>query len=107
MDFKKGIQDRMVAQLRRHVPKILDITKHMELSTPLSTVHFTRADRGAIYGLAPTLERFRSRHLKVRTPIRNFYLAGGDVTTLGVTSSLVSGVLAAGVLEPRVFTKLF
>jgi all-trans-retinol 13,14-reductase len=105
MDFKKGIQDRMVAQLRKYAPKILDITKFIELSTPLSTVHFTQATHGGIYGLEATPHRFTSPHLKTRTPVKNLFLAGGDVATLGVTGAMVGGVLAAASIEPRVFLK--
>jgi all-trans-retinol 13,14-reductase len=106
MEFKKGIEDRLLAQLRRHIPRILDITKYHELSTPLSTVHFARSVQGAIYGLEATPERFASPHLRTRTPIAGLYLAGGDVTTLGVTGALVGGVLAAATIEPRVFAQI-
>jgi all-trans-retinol 13,14-reductase len=107
MEFKKGIEDRVVAQMRRHAPKLMDIAKYWELSTPLSTVHFTRAYHGGIYGLEATPRRFLSPHLRTRTPIKNLYLAGGDVATLGVTGALVGGILAAATVEPRVFTRLF
>lgn len=106
MQFKKDIQDRMVAQVRRHVPKIVDLAKVVELSTPLSTVHFTRAPGGAIYGLAPVPERFKTDDLRVRTPVKNLFLAGSDITTLGVTGALVGGVLAATSLEPRLLPKV-
>ena len=77
-----------------------------ELSTPLSTEFFTRASQGAIYGLEATPERFTSACLRTRTPVKNLYLAGGDVATLGVTGALVGGVLAAGTIQPRIFSKL-
>jgi all-trans-retinol 13,14-reductase len=104
--FKKGIEDRMLAQLRRHAPKLMERVKYHELSTPLSTVHFTRAPEGAIYGLEATPARFLSKALRTRTAVRGLYLAGGDVATLGVTGALVGGVLAAASIEPRVFLKL-
>ena len=104
--FKKQIEDRLLAQVRRHVPKILDITKFYEFSTPLSTTFFTRAAEGAIYGLEATPARFACPDLRTRTPIKNLYLAGGDVTMLGVTGALVGGLLAAATLEPRVFLKM-
>lgn len=107
MTFKKEIEERLVAQLSKHVPGILAITRHRELSTPLSTVHFTRATHGGIYGLEATPRRFKSKDLRTRTPIPGFYLAGSDVTTLGVTGAFVGGLLAAATIEPRVFLKLF
>lgn len=104
--FKKSIEERLVAQLNRHVPELMKLVKYSELSTPLSTTFFTRAPQGAIYGLEATPKRFTSTRLRTRTPISHFYLAGGDVATLGVTGALVGGVLAAGTIQPRVLLKL-
>ena len=106
MAFKKDIEDRMTAQLKRHVPELMKLVKYQELSTPLSTTFFTRAPQGAIYGLEATPRRFTSSNLRTRTPIKNLYLAGGDVATLGVTGALVGGILAAGTINPRVLSKL-
>ncbi len=106
MAFKKNVEERLVAQLRRHVPKIMDLVHHQELATPLSIAHFTRAPRGAIYGLEATPQRFLSPRLGTRTPIRRLYLAGGDVAILGVTGALLGGVLAAATIRPRLFAKL-
>ncbi|MGK5084342.1 NAD(P)/FAD-dependent oxidoreductase [Bdellovibrionota bacterium FG-1] len=106
MEFKKDIEQRLLAQLQRHIPKLMSLVRHHELSTPLSTTFFTRAPQGAIYGLAPTPERFSNPHLRTRTPIPGLYMAGADVASLGVTGALVGGVLAAATIEPRVFSKL-
>jgi all-trans-retinol 13,14-reductase len=103
--FKKKLEERLLAQLRKHLPKLVDLVQHHELATPLSVAHFTRAPQGAIYGLEATPERFRSPHLGTRTPIKGLYMAGGDVAILGVTGALVGGVLAAATLEPRVYGK--
>lgn len=107
MAFKKEIEARLVAQLSKYVPKILAITKFQELSTPLSTVHFTRAIEGGIYGLEATPRRFAMSELRTRTPIPGLYLGGSDVTTLGITGAFVGGLLAAGTIDPRVFLKIF
>ncbi len=106
MAFKKDLEERMTAQLRRHVPELMKLVKYQEFSTPLSTTFFTRAPQGGIYGLEATPRRFTSQNLRTRTPIKNLYLAGGDVATLGVTGALVGGILAAGTIQPRVLSKL-
>jgi all-trans-retinol 13,14-reductase len=105
MAFKKEIEERLVAQLSKYVPRILAITKYRELSTPLSTVHFTRALHGGIYGLEATPRRFACDELRTRTPVPGLYLAGSDVATLGITGAFVGGLLAAGSIEPRVLLK--
>jgi all-trans-retinol 13,14-reductase len=104
--FKKEIEDRLLAHITRYLPELMKLVKHHEISTPLSTTHFTRAPEGAIYGLEPTPERFRCRGLRTRTPVKGLYLAGADVATLGVVGAMVGGILAAGTIEPRVLSRL-
>jgi all-trans-retinol 13,14-reductase len=104
--FKKTVEDRLLAQLRRHCPRIMDLVKYHELSTPLSAQHFVRAHHGAIYGLEATPKRFKSTALQTRTPIPHFLMAGADVGTLGVTGAMVGGVLAAASIEPKIALKL-
>lgn len=106
LKFKKEIENRLLLQLRKHIPKLMDKVVHHELSTPLSTVFFTRAPQGAIYGLEAIPKRFTASQLRTRTPIKNLYLAGGDVATLGVTGAMIGGVLAAGTINPRVLGQL-
>lgn len=98
--MKKRLADRMLAQLLRHMPALGPLVAYAELSTPLSTEHFTRAPLGAIYGIEPTPERFQNRFLRPRTPVPGLYLSGSDVGTVGVMGAFVGGVLAAAAAEP-------
>ena len=43
-----------------------------ELSTPVSTTHFTEAHHGSIYGLATEPTRFLHGGLEPKTPIRTY-----------------------------------
>ncbi len=104
--FKKGIEERTTAQLWKWMPKVMDLVKYQELSTPLSTAHFTRAPEGAIYGLEPTPRRFGCKGLRTRTPVKGLYLSGADVATLGVVGALMGGIMTASTLEPRVMARL-
>ncbi len=106
LEFKKTVEDRILRQLRKLIPAIMDKMVYHELSTPLSASFFTQAPRGAIYGLEATPRRFTSFRLRTRTPIKNFYLAGGDVGTLGVTGAMLGGVLSAGTINYRVLSQL-
>ncbi|MEK7692502.1 MAG: NAD(P)/FAD-dependent oxidoreductase [Bdellovibrionota bacterium] len=105
-EFKKTLEARFIAQVRKHRPWLIDQAKHIEFSTPLSTTFFARSHQGAIYGLEATPRRFLSPALRTRTPVKDLYLAGGDVASLGVTGALVGGVLAASSIEPRVLKQL-
>tara|TARA_B100000945_G_scaffold312743_1_gene307710 strand:- start:2092 stop:2280 length:189 start_codon:yes stop_codon:yes gene_type:complete len=46
-----------------------------------------------MYGIDHSPERFRQRWLKPTTRIKNLYLTGQDITTVGVSSALLSGFL--------------
>ena len=48
-----------------------------------------------MYGIDHSPERFRQRWLKPTTRIKNLYLTGQDITTVGVSSALLSGFLTA------------
>ena len=77
---------------------------YAELSTPLSTVHFARKSRGAIYGVNPTPARFESCAMGPRTPIRGLYLTGADACSLGITGALFGGIMAASAILGRNLT---
>jgi all-trans-retinol 13,14-reductase len=69
--------------------------------TRLSTRHFMNYQRGESYGLSGAPERFRLRCLTPRTPVRNLYLTGQDIVSLGVTGALLSGVVTASAVLRR------
>jgi all-trans-retinol 13,14-reductase len=98
--FKQRITDAMLEQYLDRYPQLEPYVDHVELSTPLSTHHFTGAHRGSIYGLGTEPERFTDGTLMPRTAIRGLYLAGSDAGTPGITGALIGGVLAAVAAEP-------
>lgn len=98
--LKQDLTQRMIQQLLKYMPALEPMIAYAELSTPLSTAHFTRPAKGAIYGIEPTPERFRNPWLRPATPLKNFYLSGSDIATVGVIGAMVGGVLAAIACEP-------
>jgi all-trans-retinol 13,14-reductase len=82
------------------MPGLAPMIAHAELSTPLTTEWFARGASGAIYGLEHTPERFANPWLRPRTPVRNLFLSGSDVSTGGVMGAFVGGVLAVAAAEP-------
>jgi all-trans-retinol 13,14-reductase len=91
----------MQREVERNVPGVAGKIDHAELSTPLTTRHFMNYQKGEAYGLAATAERFRLRSLTPHTPIRNLYLTGQDVATLGVAGALFGGVMTASAVLGR------
>lgn len=104
---KERLTEQMKEQFLRHMPGLRDKIAFAELSTPLSTEHFTRAPGGAIYGLEPTPERYQTTHLRPRTPVPGLFLSGGDMASVGVMGAMVGGLLAAVAAEPIKAIKWF
>jgi all-trans-retinol 13,14-reductase len=105
-EYKKQIQERLLAQLRTHIPKVLELLDYQEMSTPLSTQFFIRSHQGAIYGLEATHQRFINTSLRTRTPIKGLYLSGADITMLGVGGALASGLLTAATIDKTIYPRL-
>lgn len=104
--LKKNIEERMLMELKLRLPNIMQHLEFCELSTPLTAAHYARASQGAIYGLSASPQRFTCEPLRVRTPIKNFYMGGVDVATLGVISGMTSGILAATAIDKRAYLRL-
>lgn len=103
--LKKRLTDRMLDQFFAHMPELRPMLAFAELSTPISTEHFTRAPKGAIYGIEPTPERYANRYLRPRTPVEGLFLSGADMASVGVMGAFVGGLLCAAAMEPVAATK--
>lgn len=101
--FKEVLAQGLLAKFRTHFPALTPLIVCRELSTPLSTVAFTSAPHGAIYGLETSPRRFLSESLRVATPIPGLFLTGQDVVSPGITGAMMGGLLAAAAVEPKVF----
>ncbi len=99
--FKNNLKQRLQEELERAVPGIAGKIDYAELSTPLTTRHFMNYQRGEAYGLAATPERFGTRSLMPHTSVRNLYLTGQDVTSLGVVGAMMGGVVTASAILRR------
>ncbi|HBY59118.1 MAG TPA: NAD(P)/FAD-dependent oxidoreductase [Solibacterales bacterium] len=92
--LKRSLSEQLIALAEQAVPGLRDHIEYCELSTPLTTQHFTGSS--AIYGSPGSVERFRKRKPTVRTGVTNLLLAGADACSLGIQGSLMGGVFAAG-----------
>jgi len=98
---KDGYAERMLEQLYRVQPQLRGKVAYSELSTPLSTRHFTAYEHGEIYGLDHDPNRFEGRFLRPQSPIPNLYLTGQDVVTCGIGAALFSGYLTVSAITGR------
>ncbi len=93
--FKEKIAQRLLAHLYKVEPQIEGKIDMYELSTPLSTKKFCNYEKGEIYGLDHHPQRFEAQYLQPKTEIKNMYLTGQDIITVGIGGALMSGVVTA------------
>lgn len=99
--FKARLRDRLLDVLYREVPQVRGTVDVAELSTPLSTRHFTNYARGEIYGLSHDPARFAERALSPRTTVGGLWLTGQDVCTCGIGGAMAGGYLTASAIAGR------
>jgi all-trans-retinol 13,14-reductase len=99
-DFKGRLTEALLGQYRDLYPELAPNVEHAELSTPVTTHHFTGAPAGSIYGLATEPDRFVDETLLPATSISGLYLSGADVSTPGVAGALMGGLMAAAASAP-------
>jgi all-trans-retinol 13,14-reductase len=98
-EMKEKMSQRMMAKLFEVMPHLKDKIDYYELSTPLSTKHFANYDQGEIYGIDHTPQRFTIKSLRPKTSVKNFFLTGQDVLSVGIAGALLSGVLTASAIS--------
>lgn len=105
--LKDTISNGLINFVDHRYPGFSDMVDHAELATPLTSEHYTAHSEGAMYGLAATPERYRQKWLKVKTPLKGFYITGTDISALGVIPSMMGGLATSSYLNgPFGFFKL-
>lgn len=99
--LKEKLSQRLLKELYRLEPQLAGKVDCYELSTPITTKHFVNYQRGEIYGLDHSPERFQQKFLRPHTPIKNFYLTGQDIVTCGIGAALFSGMITASAMHKR------
>ncbi len=106
--FKAQWRDALLEKLYSVAPQVRGKVDHCEISTPLSTRHFSAHAHGEIYGLEHTPRRMRAKFLRAHTPIKGLFLTGQDIVMVGVGGALFSGVITAiAVLKRNVLWPVF
>lgn len=95
IQMKKDFELAMLDRLYKLFPQLRGHIKVTEVSSPLSTKHFSNYKNGEIYGLAHTPNRFKLPFLRPKTRIKGLKLVGQDITLVGVSGAMLSGMLCA------------
>jgi all-trans-retinol 13,14-reductase len=99
-EFKEELSEVLLSQYFENYPQLASMVRFTELSTPLSTHHFARSNRGSIYGLASEPDRFLNESLTPKTSVKGLYMGGVDVMAPGIAGALGGGALAVAAAEP-------
>lgn len=97
--FKADAREAMMQQGFREIfPDLERYIVHTSVGTPLSTNNFLSTEEGECYGRSATPTRWLCPDLSPYTPMKNFYLTGQDVVTLGLTGGIAAGYMTANVV---------
>ncbi len=110
--LKQSLSQALINLVERHYPGFANLVEYQELSTPLTSEHFTAHPKGGIYGLPIVYERFKSENRAwtcVKTPLPGLYLTGADLFMGGIVPAMMGGVITLshlpdGISIPQVFT---
>ena len=82
--------------LYHYFPQTKGKVKYCELGTPLTFNNYIGSQTGECYGLDNKPIRYQHNDWLIpKTHIKDLYITGQDITTLGVTGALMAGVLTA------------
>ena len=94
MFLKEEYAKIMLHRLYVLFPQIRGHVIITDVSTPLSTKHFSNYKYGEIYGIDHNPELFNLK-FRTKTKIKGLVLAGQDITIVGVAGAMISGMLTA------------
>jgi len=98
ISLKKEFEETMIKRLYKLFPQIKGHVVAIEVSTPLSTRHFSNYQHGEIYGLEHSPDRFELPFLRSETKIKGLRLVGQDIMIVGLAGAMLSGILCAATI---------
>ena len=106
---KQTITEAMIGLVEKYFPGFKNLIDYAELSTPLTTEHYTGHYQGNIYGIPAVPKRYDLDVINIRSPIKNLYLTGADTSGHGIVGAMMSGVLTTAVIQgvPSHLFKIF
>jgi all-trans-retinol 13,14-reductase len=93
--LKKYFEERMLSETFKYYPQLKDHITNVLIGTPLTFNYYIGSTFGEVYGMDSTRARYNCTKIKPETSIENLFLTGQDVTTLGITGAIMSGVLTS------------
>ena len=95
LQLKEEWQNKILNEVIKYYPQLADkITVNM-VGSPLTFNHYIGSNFGEVYGMSVTGRRLTNKDITPRSTINGLFLTGQDITTLGFTGALASGILTA------------
>ena len=95
-EYKNLCKEKMMEQgFMKVYPHLKEYIKDIEIGTPLSTNHYLSSMYGECYGEGMTPQKMLNNKYTSNTPIKNLYLTGQDIITLGYVGAMYAGYLTA------------
>ena len=97
----KNIKDKYAKRIIEegiyyYYPQTKGTVDYIDVASPLTFNYYINSLQGEAYGLDNKPERFSlDDWLRPNTHIKNLYLTGQDITTLGLTGAMMAGVITA------------
>lgn len=102
--LKNAIGRQMLNQVLLMFPQLEDKVVYTDVGSPVSNKYYLGFDKGEMYGLDHTLQRFSpevSLELRAQTDIPGLFLTGQDISTCGFTGAMFGGMFCAGAVLNR------
>jgi len=99
--LKEQIAQRLLTYLFEQLPHLKDHIDYYEFSTPLTTKNFANYQKGELYGIDHSPNRYRQKFLQPQTSFKGLYLTGQDIVTADVGGALFSGLITASAMTGR------
>ncbi|XP_065661466.1 all-trans-retinol 13,14-reductase isoform X1 [Hydra vulgaris] len=103
-EIKMRIAERCWEQTLLYYPQLRNRRVYFEVGTPVTNKYYLGSNKGEIYGLDHSLDRFDPEiiaKLRPCTKIPGLFLTGQDITTAGFAGALYSGLLTASAVLNR------
>ena len=90
---KKAFEKVLLRGMYKNYPKTEGKVQFVDMSTPLTNMHYLASPDGCSYGFQGSAKRFNCDALKPRSPIPGLWMSGQDVTSFGIAGAIMGGVL--------------
>jgi len=90
---KKAFEEVLLRGMYKNYPKTKGKVQFVDMSTPLTNMHYLASPDGCSYGFQGSAKRFNCDALKPRSPIPGLWMSGQDVTSFGIAGAIMGGVL--------------